>query len=162
MRFPVASYGEYSSLLFCTDSDAHRLFGCDVNAHRFHSYILASLHNDLLEQARGFKYLGRGVGFSSTKLCTPRSPCSCERPPHAETRPPRRLPHHGRNSPPRVMVDTRQFPTINVRNPTSTIDDLQWTTLPFVIVFLPLALSAPRPLVHRPPVGHRNNNDARP
>lgn len=62
------------------------------------------------------------------------------------------------------MDDTRQFPTINVRNPTSTIDDLQWTTLPFVIVFLPFALSTRRPLVHRPTDGHRNynNNDERP
>ena len=57
----------------------------------------------------------------------------------------------------------QEIPTINVRNPTSTIDDLQWTTLPFVILFLPLALSTPRPLVHRPPDGHRNyNNDERP
>lgn len=63
----------------------------------------------------------------------------------------------------RAMNDTRQFPTINARNPTSTIDDLQWTTLPFVILFLPLALSTPRPLVHRTPDGHRNyNNDERP
>lgn len=68
------------------------------------------------------------------------------------------------NSPARAMDDTRQFPTINVRNPTSTIDDLQWTTLPFVIVFLPFALSTRRPLVHRPTDGHRNynNNDERP
>ena len=49
------------------------------------------------------------------------------------------------------------------RHPTSTIDDLQWTTFPFATVFLPLGLSTPRPLVHRPPDGHRTyHNDERP
>ena len=45
---------------FCTDPDAHRLSGCDVDAHRVHDRILAPLCNNLFEQARGFEHIGAG------------------------------------------------------------------------------------------------------
>lgn len=45
---------------FSNDPDAHRLSGCDVDAHRVHGRILAPLCNNLFEQARGFEHMGAG------------------------------------------------------------------------------------------------------
>jgi hypothetical protein len=46
--------------LFCVHLNVHGFSGRDVDAHRVHSRILAYIHHNLLEQARGFEHIGAG------------------------------------------------------------------------------------------------------